>query len=650
MIPDETVDRVREAADIVQVIGEYVTLKRVGTDWRGPCPFHQGTHRNFSVSPKKRMYYCFVCHEGGDVFNFLQKRLGMEWPAAVKLVGEKSGIEVREVDSRRNEADTREPFWEVNAAAAEYFQRMLLDETAGKTAREYLDSRRIDASTIERFGLGYAPREIGLMRAHLNTLGFDDARLVEAGLMVQGEEESEPRPRFRGRLVFPIQDVSGRHVGFGGRLLGPGEPKYLNSPESPVFSKGRLLYNLGAARNAIRRDERAIVVEGYFDVVRLVAAGIEAVVAPLGTAMTEAQAALIVRYAKNVFLLYDSDTAGLKATFRAGDELLRQGASVQVVTLPDGDDPDSFVDRNGAAGLETELAAAMDIFERKIQILDRGGWFADLRRKRRAIDRLLPSLRATRDPLTRDLYIARASEALGMSRELLDREVAQGEARAAEEAEREVPDASARDEAWRDGPPPDDAPPPWVRQRGGAFPEDPPARGGRRGPRRAPPPPPPADRRPIRAPSTPRGVATERELVRAMLHARSQVEVIASRVGIESFRDPRYRAIFSALRDLGADCGVEELAEALELDAVTEMQQLLEHPEAVVDARQTVEDGLAALRERELFEELAAIDEQLAVAGAEVQDSLIARKKILQAERSALGGRQWKSTRYRKPR
>src|SRR5688572_5997687 len=618
MIPDEDVERVRDAADIVQIIGEHVSLRRVGSDWRGPCPFHQGTHRNFSVSQKKRMYYCFVCHEGGDVFNFLQKRLGMEWPAAVKLVGEKSGIEVREVDSRRNEADTREPFWEVNAAAAEYFQRMLRDETAGRAAREYLESRRIDAATIERFQLGFAPREIGLMRAHLNTLGFDDARLLQAGLMVQGEEESEPRPRFRGRLIFPIQDASGRHVGFGGRLLGPGEPKYLNSPESPVFSKGKLLYNLGAARNAIRRDDRAIVVEGYFDVVRLVAAGIESVVAPLGTALTESQAALIVRYAKNVFLLYDSDAAGLKATFRAGDELLRQGAAVQVVTLPEGDDPDSFVDRNGATGLETELAAAIDIFERKIQILDRGGWFADLRRKRRAIDRLLPSLRATRDPLTRDLYIARASEALGMSRELLDREVAQGEARAASDADREaVPDAGSGDEAWRDGPPPDDALPPWLRQKG-ASPEAPPARGGRRAARRAPPPPPAADRRPIRAPSAPRGVATERELVRAMLHARSQVEVVASRLGIESFRDPRYRAIFSALRDLGADCSVEELAEALDLDAVTEMQLLLEHPEAVVDAKRMVEDGLTAMRERELFEELAAIDEQLAVAAADV--------------------------------
>jgi DNA primase len=241
VIPDEVVEQVRDAADIVQVIGEYVNLKRQGTDFRGPCPFHQGTHRNFSVSPRKRMYYCFVCHEGGDVFRFLQKRLGVEWPAAVKMVGEKAGIEVREIESRREGPDLREPFWEMNATASSYFQKILWDDPLGAPAREYLAQRQISREVADEFGIGFAPREIGLLRNYMNTLGFDDARLVEVGLLVQGEEGSEPRPRFRSRLIFPILDAMGRNVGFGGRLLGPGEPKYLNSPESPVFSKGKLL-------------------------------------------------------------------------------------------------------------------------------------------------------------------------------------------------------------------------------------------------------------------------------------------------------------------------------------------------------------------------------------------------------------------------
>jgi len=261
MIPDEDVERVRDNADIVQIIGEHVSLKRVGTDWRGPCPFHQGTHRNFSVSTKKRMYYCFVCHAGGDVFNFLQKRLGMDWPSAVRAVADKSGIEIREVETRREGPDPREPVWELNAAAAEYFQRMLWDEDIGQPAREYLAKRNVSREAGQRFGLGFAPREIGLLRSYLNTLGYDDARLLSGGLLVQREEAEEPRPRFRGRLMFPIYDASGRPSGFGGRLIGPGEPKYLNSSDSPTFTKGRLLYGLNWARHAIRRDERLLLVE-----------------------------------------------------------------------------------------------------------------------------------------------------------------------------------------------------------------------------------------------------------------------------------------------------------------------------------------------------------------------------------------------------
>lgn len=410
MISDDTVERVRESADIVGVIGEYVQLKRTGSDFRGPCPFHQGTGRNFSVSPKLGRYHCFVCHESGDVFSYLMKRIGVDFVTAVKMVGERSGIEVVDTASARaDEKDSREPLWEVNGAAVEYFRRMLWDDDAGTEARAYLEQRGITRELAERVSVGFAPREIGLMRAYLNTLGFDDARMIEAGLLITSEEQTEPRPRFRNRLIFPIFDVSNRVVGFGGRLLGPGEPKYLNSAESPVFSKGRLLYGLNWAKQAARRDERMLVVEGYFDVLRLIGAGVESVVAPMGTALTEDQAKLIRRYTDRVYLLYDSDKAGLKATFRSGDELLAQGASVQVVTLPDGEDPDTFVRANGIKGLETQISSSIDVFERKIQLLDRGGWFADLRKKRQALDHLLPTLRATSDPLTRDMYLGHAA-------------------------------------------------------------------------------------------------------------------------------------------------------------------------------------------------------------------------------------------------
>ena len=423
MIPDEEVDRVLDAADIVSIIGEHVRLKRVGNSWRGPCPFHKGKGDNFSVMPSGG-YRCFVCDERGSVFTFAQKQLGLDFVEAVKYIGQKSGIEVREVDTRREGPDPREPLWELAAATAEFFQKMLWKDDEGSAARAYLAKRGITQDVADRFGLGYSPRAIGSLRRHLDSLGYKPEAQIAAGVMMVRAEGEEPRPRFKGRLMFPIHDARGRVVGFGGRSIDSTEPKYINSAESAIYSKGSLLYHLHEARHAIRKAERALIVEGYFDVVRTAAAGIDEVVAPLGTALTREQAKLIRRYTPNVFLLYDSDKAGLKATFRAGDIMLHESASVRVVTLPDGEDPDTFVAKVGATGLEKELRAAVDVFDRKLQLLQRGGWFADLTKSRKAIDHLLPTIRAASDHLTRDLYITRAAQASGVDRETLTREAA----------------------------------------------------------------------------------------------------------------------------------------------------------------------------------------------------------------------------------
>jgi DNA primase len=422
MIPDDVVERVREEADIVSVIGEFVKLKRVGNSFRGPCPFHHGKNDNFSVTMRGG-YKCFVCGESGDVFTFVQKHLGLDFAEAVKWVGAKAGVEVREVSRHTEERDPREPLWEVNATAAEFFRTQLWEAPAGKIGREYLTSRGISREDADRFGIGYAPRDAGAMRGALAALGFDDERQLAAGLLIVREDRPEPRPRFRDRLIFPIYDVSGHNVGFGGRILGDGEPKYLNSADSEIFSKRKLLYGLNWAKQAIRKAERLVIVEGYFDVIRLILAGINEVVAPMGTALTEQQAALIRKYTKHVFLLYDSDQAGLKATFRSGDELLANGVTARVITLPEGEDPDTFVAKFGLEGFERAADASVDVFDRKIQILERGGWFADLRRKREALDKLLPTIRVTSDQVLRDLYVARTSEVAGVSREVLIREL-----------------------------------------------------------------------------------------------------------------------------------------------------------------------------------------------------------------------------------
>ncbi len=421
MIPDETIEQVRDSADLLSIIGESVDLKRTGSDYRGPCPFHGGQHRNFAVIPKKARYYCFVCKASGDVFSWYMKHFGMDYPSAVREVARKMGIVIPESNQRQG-PDPREPLFQAVAVAHDWFARQLRESPDAEAARRYLVSRGYELEVVEPFELGFAPRTPGFVQAMI-ALGLEEAVMLEAGLLAR-REDGTVIPRFRGRLLFPIHDLRGRVVGFGGRLLGPGEPKYLNSPESPVFKKGATLYNLHAAKNAIRKEGSVIVVEGYFDVLRLVLAGIENVVAPLGTALTADQALLLRRFAPQATLLLDSDMAGLRATFRAGDELLRHEVRVKVVTMPTGEDPDTLVQKGGAAALETLLHDAVDVMERKIQLLDRKGWFSGIEHRRDALDRLLPTIRATKDPIQRELYLSLAAERSGVDKKVLEQEAA----------------------------------------------------------------------------------------------------------------------------------------------------------------------------------------------------------------------------------
>jgi DNA primase len=445
MIPDEVVEQVRDSADLVGLIGEAVELKRTGSDYRGPCPFHGGTHRNFAVIPKKGRYYCFVCHESGDVFSWLMKRQGMDYPTAVREVARRTGIVIPEGPGRSG-PDPREPIFEAVAVAHDWFTRQLQESPEAATAREYLQGRDVSPETWAMFELGYAPAGKKLLGA-MAELGVDEKVLLKAGLTAVRDDGSV-MPRLRGRLLFPIHDLRGRVCGFGGRLLGPGEPKYLNSPETEIFHKGKQLYNLHQAKPSIRKEEAVILVEGYFDVLRLVLAGIEHVVAPLGTALTPDQAVLLKRVAPSATLLYDSDQPGLRATFRAGDELLRHGIRVRVATLPEGEDPDTLVRHGGVAALQPVIRDAMDLLERKIQLLERKGWFEGVEHQRDALDRLLPTIRAAADPITRELYLKTVSERTGVSRNVLQQQVAAGpRPRAAASAERTRVGATASSRA-----------------------------------------------------------------------------------------------------------------------------------------------------------------------------------------------------------
>jgi DNA primase len=621
MIPDELIERVRESADIVHIIGEHVKLKRSGADFRGPCPFHGGKNPNFSVSPRRAMYHCFKCQESGNVFTFLQKHLGLSFPDAVRYVADTVGIEIPEYKTERAGPDPREPYWEVNATAAEYFREVLWNDPGAAHAREYLEQRGISREIADKFGLGYAPKEIGVFRAHMTTLGFDEERLLQAGLLVKPDETAEPRPRFRNRLMFPILDVSGRHIAFGGRALGDVEPKYLNSPETPVFTKGKTLYALNWTRNDIRKEDRAFVVEGYFDAIRLMISGLNIVVAPLGTALTSAQAALLGRYTKNIYLLYDSDQAGLKATFRAGDELLKQGMSVRVVTLPDGEDPDTLVRNKGAEVLEAYVNQAVDIFERKLQILERGGWFSELQKKRRALDRLLPTVRATSDKLLQELYISRIVEKTGINKDVLMREVRGDELSSS---------AQSSNEPYASTPAPYPAYNPEIpatrRSPRGNW-----SRFGRRG----------GEERPQENLRAPKSVipaqSAERELVRVMLAEPAQISVVAERISADRFLDLHYRAIFEAIVELSDNFNVEALAESLDPETIGVLNELLEDLEAIVDVRATIEGSIAQIQIREMREQIAEIEHAWTVATEAEKDELLKEKLRLQNEIRLLG-------------
>ena len=517
MIPDETVDQVRESADLVGLIGEAVELKRTGSDYRGPCPFHGGTHRNFAVIPKKNRYYCFVCHASGDVFSWLMKRFGMDYPTAVREAARRAGIVIPEGPSRSG-PDPREPLFEAVAVAQDWFTRQLLESPDAAVARGYLEGREISLEIAGQHGLGYAPAGGGFLTA-MKELGLEEKVLLEAGLSAV-RDDGKVIPRFRARLLFPIHDLRGRVAGFGGRLLVPGEPKYLNSPETPIFHKGKQLYNLHQAKSAIRKEESVILVEGYFDVFRLVLAGIEHVVAPLGTSLTAEQAGLLRRFAPSATLLYDSDQAGLRATFRAGDELLRHGVRVRVATMPTGEDPDTLVRKGGAAALQPILDDGIDLLERKIQLLERKGWFEGVEHQREALDRLLPTVRAAADPITRDLYLKAVSERTGVSREVLREQ------------------AAARPPSPALTPPPPDSPSP-ARERAAR----------------------PAARR--RA----QDLSAERDLLRVLMKEPAWLARAATEVPAEWFENPALREVYEALSRSAESAGSGIFLEQLSADA-----------------------------------------------------------------------------------
>lgn len=421
-ISDDAIRTIRERASLAEVVSDVVALKRRGTRAVGLCPFHAEKTPSFTVSEQDGFYHCFGCGEGGDVFTFVMKTQSASFPEAVRLVAERFGLPVPE--EAAGSASRSEPLVAVSEAAAAFF-RGALRGTPGAPARAYLAERGIRPETIERFGLGYAPGGGDALARHLraSALSLDDAGAV--GLVMR-RAAGGVLDRFRDRLIFPIADPRGRVIAFGGRVLpgdpAPGDPppKYLNSPESPLFHKGRTVYGLGLARDAIRRSGRVVVVEGYLDVLALAQAGIGEAVAPLGTALTAEQLGVLGRFTERVIACFDGDAAGRRAAARSFPVFIDAGLWGRGVFLPEGDDPDTFVRTHGGDAFGALLETAEPLIEAWLR--DAVGPDRDAVGRRaeaaREVARLLRRLRA-RDPDKFDVLAGRAAQTIGVAEERL---------------------------------------------------------------------------------------------------------------------------------------------------------------------------------------------------------------------------------------
>ncbi len=419
------VENVRHAADLIDVVGEVVKLQKAGRSLKGLCPFHQEKTPSFQVDPGKQLYYCFGCGSGGDVFRFVSTIHGLDFPEAVKMLGDRYGIVRPRFGSGPREATaekSRRRMLEALEGAQTYF-RGCLQSAAGTAARSYLTRRGFDDAQVEEYGIGFAPEGWDGLLRHLSGRGFSVEEISEAGLIVPKREKSGYYDRFRKRITFPITDSAGRIVSFGGRILGEGEPKYLNGPETKVYDKGRTLFRLSNEAHALRKTGRAIIVEGYFDALALARAGQGGAVAVCGTALRAEHARILRRYTEKVVLVFDGDTAGRRATEKALGPLMAEGLAIRVAVLPPGRDPDDLLAAEGPEALEALIENAEDLAGFLAEQIRQGGDLDSLEGRVQALDRALGHLVHLSSPMARAEAAGRIAESLGIEDDLVRQEL-----------------------------------------------------------------------------------------------------------------------------------------------------------------------------------------------------------------------------------
>jgi DNA primase len=579
-------EQVRARLNISEVIGEYVQLRKTGKSLVGLCPFHHEKTPSFHVDPQKGLYHCFGCKAGGDIFDFVMKMEGLAFPEALALLAQKAGVAMHTTQTvdASPQARLRSELLEVNELACSFFQRAL-QGPKGEKARDYLRSRGVELAWIRRFQLGYAPDRWDALTNFLVDSGKAEAG-EKAGLLV-AKSSGGAYDRFRGRIMFPFADTHGRVVAFGARSLEGGAPKYLNSPETVVYVKRKQLYGLAQAKEAMRRERRVVVVEGYFDCIALQRNGIGYAVASCGTSLTEEHAQLLRRFASDVYLCFDADEAGRRAISKASGVLQDSGFTVWVVGLPDGHDPDSLIADKGSSVFLAQMERALPLTE---YLLEEALSLADMRSvagRMQGVRAAVPILRRLDSPVERDAYIQRIASRLGVSPRSLASEV--------------IGERGTRARTRHTNPAYRDTSKGSAGSTGVVVPD------GR--------------------------ILLEREMVRCLIHDTSGVAAVVEELGPSPFRSGCYNELLQALAEGRSGSA---LVEHLEAEMTSDIASILvQPPESGLSWR----DYLTRMRLEQLREELRAIEEGLA---ALVEHNPV--EYMTQMSEGLLAFREWRKT------
>jgi DNA primase len=421
MISEDKVREVRSRTAILDIVSEYVRLKKSGANFLGLCPFHHEKTPSFNVNPAKEIFHCFGCGVGGDVFGFIMRIEGLTFPEAVRFLARRAGVTIEDrlptLEEKRR-ADERESFYRIIDNVAQFYTRMLMEHKDGEPGRSYLTQRDVDLGSAGACRLGFAPKRWDALTRYLEKMNIPLEKAEKLGV-VRRKEGDGYYDNFRNRLLFTISDPQGRCIGFGGRVLDESLPKYLNTPESSIYHKSEVLYGLDLAKQAVREQGCVFIVEGYFDHLALYKAGIRNVVATCGTALTNAHVKLLKRHADKIYVLFDADSAGKKATFRAMDHFIEEDLPCHVVVLPDGEDPDSFMRKHGVEAFEEKVRNSLPVFEYFIHEQCRQVDTGSVEGKVKVLEELAPRLEKMTNPMERDLYIREVSRFIGVEENIL---------------------------------------------------------------------------------------------------------------------------------------------------------------------------------------------------------------------------------------